>query len=52
MKRGKNYKTAIQSVERTKLYESGDALAIACEISKAKFDETVEVHFRLKSRKQ
>ena len=47
MKRGKNYKTAIQSVERTKLYESGDALAIACEISKAKFDETVEVHFRL-----
>lgn len=47
MKRGKNYKIAVQSVEKAKLYDSGDALALACEISKAKFDETVEVHLRL-----
>ena len=47
MKRGKNYKSAAAAVERAKLYESGEALATACSISKAKFDETVEVHIRL-----
>ncbi len=47
MKRGKNYKSAAAAVEKAKLYESGEALATACSISKAKFDETVEVHIRL-----
>ncbi|PKM62750.1 MAG: 50S ribosomal protein L1 [Firmicutes bacterium HGW-Firmicutes-21] len=47
MKRGKNYNTAVQSIDKLKLYESGEALGLACEISKAKFDETVEVHIRL-----
>lgn len=47
MKRGKNYKAAVQTIDKTKLYESGDALGLACETSKAKFDETVEVHIRL-----
>ncbi len=47
MKRGKNYKAALQSIDRTKLYEGNEALGLACEMSKAKFDETVEVHIRL-----
>ncbi len=47
MKRGKNYKSAAAEVERAKLYDSAEALAVACSISKAKFDETVEVHIRL-----
>ena len=47
MKRGKNYKSAAAAVEKAKLYDSAEALAVACSISKAKFDETVEVHVRL-----
>ena len=46
MKRGKNYRSAAEAVERTKLYESDEAIALVKEISKAKFDETVEVHIR------
>lgn len=47
MKRGKNYTAAVAAVDKTKLYESIDALGLACELSKAKFDETVEAHIRL-----
>ena len=47
MKRGKNYNNAAAAVEKAKAYESAEALALACSISKAKFDETVEVHVRL-----
>lgn len=47
MKRGKNYKESIKAVDKTKLYDCQDALGLACEIAKAKFDETVEVHIRL-----
>ncbi len=47
MKRGKNYKKSIKAVDKTKLYDCQDALGLACEIAKAKFDETVEVHIRL-----
>ncbi|MBQ6042639.1 MAG: 50S ribosomal protein L1 [Clostridia bacterium] len=47
MKRGKNYNSAAAAVEKSKVYESAEALALACSISKAKFDETVEVHVRL-----
>lgn len=47
MKRGKNYKSAIEKIDRTKVYDSIEAMALACECSKAKFDETVEVHIRL-----
>jgi large subunit ribosomal protein L1 len=47
MKRGKNYKSAVEKVEKTKVYDSIDAMALACDLSKAKFDETVEVHVRL-----
>ncbi len=47
MKRGKNYKEAAKNVDKTKLYDSVEALELACELSKAKFDETIEVHLRL-----
>ena len=47
MKRGKNYNQAVARIDKTKLYDTGEALALACSISKAKFDETVEVHVRL-----
>lgn len=47
MKRGKNYRNAVASIEKAKVYDSNEALALACSMSKAKFDETVEVHVRL-----
>lgn len=47
MKRGKNYNAAAAAVDRTKQYESDEALGLICEIAKAKFDETVELHVRL-----
>ncbi|HOJ47877.1 MAG TPA: 50S ribosomal protein L1 [Bacillota bacterium] len=47
MKRGKKYKEAVAKIDKTKLYDSLEAMALACETAKAKFDETVEVHIRL-----
>ncbi len=47
MKRGKNYNAAIAAIDKAKLYDSAEALGLVCELSKAKFDETVEVHVRL-----
>ena len=46
-KRGKNYKAAVASFDKTALHEVNEALKIAVEASKAKFDETVEVHIKL-----
>ena len=46
-KRGKNYKAAVASFDKTALYEVKEALQIAVDTSKAKFDETVEVHIKL-----
>ena len=46
-KRGKNYKAAAASFDKTARHEVSEALKIAVETSKAKFDETVEVHIRL-----
>ena len=46
-KRGKNYKAAVASFDKTALYEVQEALEIAVNTSKAKFDETVEVHIKL-----
>ena len=40
-KRGKNYKAAVASFDKTALYEVKEALEIAVNTSKAKFDETV-----------
>ena len=47
MKHGKHYVDSKKLVDRTKLYESEEALAICCQNAKAKFDETVELHVRL-----
>ena len=47
MKHGKKYVDSLKNVDRAKLYEANEALAVAVENAKAKFDETVEVHVRL-----
>lgn len=46
-KRGKNYQEASKLVDRNKQYNITDAVALLKETAKAKFDETVEVAFRL-----
>ncbi len=47
MKQGKKYVDSKKLIDRTKLYDSAEALEICCQTSKAKFDETVELHVRL-----
>ena len=47
MKHGKKYVDSVQAVDLTKVYDPSEALALACQTAKAKFDETVEVHVRL-----
>ncbi|MBO5929926.1 MAG: 50S ribosomal protein L1 [Clostridia bacterium] len=47
MFRGKNYKESAELIEKTKLYDTDEALGLVVKASKAKFDETVEVHVRL-----
>ncbi len=47
MFRGKNYKESAELIEKTKLYDTDEALDLVVKASKAKFDETVEVHVRL-----
>ena len=46
-KRGKNYKAAVASYDKAALHEVAESLKIVTETSKAKFDETVEVHIKL-----
>lgn len=46
-KRGKAYKESAKLVDRATLYDVNDALALAVQTAKAKFDETVEVHIKL-----
>ncbi len=47
MKRSKNYQESLKLVDKTKLYDAREALEVAISTSKAKFDETVELHCRL-----
>lgn len=46
-KRGKIYQEAQKQIERDKAYTAKEAIQLAKELSKAKFDETVEVAIRL-----
>ena len=44
---GKKYADSVKLYEKSKLYDPAEALALVCQTSKAKFDETIEVHVRL-----
>jgi large subunit ribosomal protein L1 len=46
-KHGKRYKALVAKVDRNKVYTVEEATALVKEIATAKFDETVEAHFRL-----
>ena len=47
MFRGKNYKESVKLVDKTALYDPMEAFDLVIKASKAKFDETVELHVRL-----
>ncbi len=47
MVKGKKYQESAKLIDRTKLYDTVEALDMVCKTSKAKFDETVEVHVKL-----
>ena len=44
---GKKYTDSVKLVEKNRLYDPSEALDLVCQTSKAKFDETIEVHVRL-----
>ncbi|PTA68068.1 50S ribosomal protein L1 [Deinococcus arcticus] len=46
-KRGKRYEALAAKVDRNKQYTIDEAAALVKDLATAKFDETVEVHFRL-----
>ena len=46
-KKSKKYAQALAKIDRTKLYDSKEALDLVAEIASAKFDETVEAHIKL-----
>ena len=47
MKHGKKYVDSAKLVDRSKLYDTTEAIDLAVKTSKAKFDETIEVHVKL-----
>ncbi len=47
MKHGKNYNASAEKIEHLKLYDVNDALNLAVESAKAKFDESIEIHVKL-----
>ena len=44
---GKKYTDSVKLIEKNKAYDPAEALALVCQTSKAKFDETIEIHVRL-----
>ena len=49
VKRGKQYAEAAKAVEEDRLYSTGEAVELAKQTARAKFDETVELHLRTNS---
>lgn len=47
MKTGKRYSEAARLIEKTKTYDLEEAVALVKKTASAKFDETIEAHFRL-----
>ncbi len=47
MKMGKKYTDSVKLIEKSKLYDPAEAIDLVCQTSKAKFDETIEIHVRL-----
>ncbi len=44
---GKKYTDSVKLLEKNKAYDPTEALDLVCQTSKAKFDETIEIHIRL-----
>jgi len=47
MKVGKKYAESVKSYDRTKAYDTAEAMNLVLATAKAKFDETIELHIRL-----
>ena len=47
MFKGKKYVDSQKLIDKSKIYDPAEALELVCQTSKAKFDETIEVHFRM-----
>ena len=47
MTKGKKYTDSVKLLEKAKVYDPAEAIALVCQTSKAKFDETIELHVRL-----
>ena len=47
MKKGKNYKDSLKLYDRSKNYETAEAIDLALQTAKAKFDETIEISVKL-----
>ncbi|MCH4890472.1 50S ribosomal protein L1 [Acidaminobacter sp. JC074] len=46
-KLSKKYADAMKKIDKSKLYDVDEAVALLKDIAKAKFDETVEVHYKM-----
>ena len=44
---GKKYTDSAKLIDKSKAYDPAEALDLVCRTSKAKFDETIEIHIRL-----
>ena len=47
MFKGKKYVDSAKLIEKAKMYDPAEAIELVCQTSKAKFDETIELHVRL-----
>ena len=47
MKHGKRYAESAKEIDRTKVYDLDEAIALVKKNATAKFDETIEAHVRM-----